>query len=186
MALSEKYTGPAIALHWLIAVLMIANVALGLLAEKLPDDWIRPAIDAHKSVGLTVLGLALLRILWRTTHAPPPLPRAYAGWERTASHLAHFALYVVIVGLPLTGWMHDSAFKAAAEHPLTVFGLFEVPRIGWIMNVAQPDKETLHGIFFGWHEGFAYALYILFALHLGGALKHQWLDRHRELQRMWP
>ena len=184
MTLNDKYTRPAIVLHWLIAVLIAVNVGLGLLADSLPDDWIRPAIDTHKSIGLTVLGLAALRILWRVTHAPPPLPR-YAGWEKTASHLTHFALYVVIVGLPLTGYMHDSAFKAAAEHPLTVFGLFEVSRIGWIMQVAQPDKERLHGVFFGWHAGFAYALYLLFALHIAGALKHQWVDRQRELQRMW-
>ena len=181
----DKYTQPAIVLHWLIAVLIGINVALGLFADSLPDNWIRPAINSHKSIGLTVLGLVVLRILWRVTHAPPPLPR-YAGWEKAASHLAHFALYVVIVGLPVTGWMHDSAFKAAAEHPLTLFGLFEVPRIGWIMSIAQPDKERLHGVFFGWHAGFAWALYVLFALHIAGALKHQWIDKHRELQRMWP
>ena len=184
MELSAKYTRPAIMLHWLIAVLIGLNVALGLLADDLPENWIRPAIDTHKSIGLTVLGLVALRILWRVTHAPPPLPR-YAGWEKTASHLTHFALYVVIVGLPLTGWMHDSAFKAAADHPLTLFGLFEVPRIGWIMNIAQPDKEHLHTLFFSWHAGFAWALYLLFALHIAGALKHQWIDRQRELQRMW-
>lgn len=185
MTRSDKYTRPAIVLHWLIAVLIGLNVALGLLAESLPDDWIRPAIDSHKSIGLTVLGLVALRILWRVTHAPPPLPH-YAGWEKTASHLTHFALYVVIVGLPLTGWMHNSAFKAAADHPLTLYGLVEVPRIGWIVKIAQPDKDLLHGVFFGWHASFAWALYGLFALHIAGALKHHWVDRHRELQRMWP
>ena len=172
-------------LHWLIAVLIGINVTLGLLAESLPDAWIRPAIDSHKSIGLTVLGLVVLRILWRVTHAPPPLPR-YSAWEKTASHLAHFALYVMIVALPLTGWMHDSAFKAAGEHPLTLFGLVEVPRIDWIMATAQPDKERLHGLFFGWHAALAWVLYGLFALHVAGALKHQFIDRHRELQRMWP
>lgn len=186
MVLPDKYTRPAIVLHWLIAALIAVNVALGLFAESLPENWIRPTIDTHKSIGLTVLGLALLRILWRVTHAPPPLPSGYARAERTASHLAHFALYVVIVGLPLTGWMHDSAFKAASEHPLMLFGLVEVPRIGWIMALGQPDKEHLHEVFFGWHAGFALALYALFALHVAGALKHQWFDRSRELQRMWP
>lgn len=185
MTRSDKYTRPAIVLHWVIAVLIGINVALGLVAESLPENWIRLAIDSHKSIGLTVVGLVALRILWRVTHTPPPLPR-YAGWEKTASHLTHFALYLVIVGLPLTGWMHDSAFKAAAEHPLTLFGLVEVPRIGWIMSIAQPDKERLHGLFFGWHAGFAWALYMLFALHIAGAIKHQWIDRQQELQRMWP
>ena len=185
MVLAERYTKTAILLHWLIAALMIVNVAVGLIAPHLPEDWIRPGIDTHKSIGLTVLGLAVMRILWRVTHAPPPLPREYSAWERTASHLAHFALYLVIVALPLTGWMHDSAFKAAGEHPLTVFGLFEVPRIGWIMATAEPDKERLHDIFFAWHANLAWALYALVALHVGAALKHQWVDKHRELQRMW-
>lgn len=186
MVLPDKYTRPAIVLHWLIALLIAVNVTLGLLADDLPEGWIRPAIDTHKSIGLTVLGLVLLRILWRVTHAPPPLPADYPPIERTGAHLVHFALYVVIVGLPLTGWMHDSAFKLAADHPLTLFGLVEVPRIGWIMRIAQPDKERLHDVFFDWHAGFGYALYALFALHLAGALKHQLLDRRRELQRMWP
>ncbi len=186
MVLPDKYTRPAIVLHWLIAVLIAVNVALGLFAESLPDERIRAAINAHKSIGLTVLGLVVLRILWRVTHAPPPLPADTRPAERTAAHLAHFALYVVIVGLPITGWMHDSAFKAAAEHPLMLFGLVEVPRLGWIMGIGQPDKEHLHEVFFGWHAGFALALYLLFALHVLGALKHQFLDRQRELQRMWP
>ena len=185
MRRSDKYTRTAIVLHWAVAVLIGINLAIGLFAENLPDNLIRLAIDSHKSIGLTVMGLVALRILWRITHIPPPLPR-YAGWEKTASHLTHFALYVVIVGLPLTGWMHDSAFKAAAEHPLTLFSLVEVPRIDWIMSIAPPDKERLHGLFFAWHAGFAWALYVLFALHIAGAAKHQWIDRQQELQRMWP
>jgi len=188
----EKYTRPAIVLHWLIAVLIGVNIALGLLAESLPDDWIRTAIDSHKSIGLTVLGLLALRILWRVTHAPPPLPR-YAGWEKTASQLTHFALYGVIVGLPLTGWMHDSAFKAAAEHPLTLFGLVEVPRIGWIMSIAQPDKEQLHGLFFGavasvelegWHlAGDAHRLAPGRQRARGVALRHDDAVGYRRTQR---
>lgn len=183
--LAERYTRVAIVLHWLVAALLVVNVAVGLIAPKLPEDWIRFGIDMHKSLGLTVLGLVVARVLWRVTHTPPPLPRAYAGWERTASHVTHFAIYLVIAALPLTGWMHDSAFKAADEHPLTVFGLFEVPRIGWIMATGQPDKERLHDVFFSWHANLALALYALVALHVAAALKHQWVDRHRELQRMW-
>lgn len=186
MALPDRYTKPAMFFHWAIAVFIIANVLLIWTVDYFPKDWERPAINLHKSIGLTVLGLALMRILWRVTHAPPPPPPGQKRWEITLSHLAHFALYTIIIGLPLTGYMHDSAFKGAAEHPLTLFGLVDFPRIGWIQNIAQPDKEGLHKLFFQWHSTFALALYGLFALHVAGALKHQWLDHQRELQRMWP
>ena len=186
MTLPDRYTRPAILLHWAIAMLIIFNVVMIWLIDTFPAAWERPVINLHKSIGLTVLGLALMRILWRVTHAPPPPPAGQARWEVTASHLAHFALYVIIIGLPLTGYMHDSAFKGAAEHPLTLFGLVDFPRIGWIIAISQPDKEVLHKLFFQWHAAFALALYGLFVLHVAGALKHQWLDRQRELQRMWP
>ena len=185
MTLPGKYTRPAIVFHWTITALIIVNVVMIWLVDTFPESWGRPVINLHKSIGLTVLGLGVMRILWRVTHAPPQaLPQA--GWEKTLSHLVHFALYVVIIGLPLTGYMHDSAFKDAAAHPLSLFGLVEIPRIGWITAIAQPDKEMLHKTFFGWHAEFALALYALFILHVGGALKHHWLDRQRALQRMWP
>ena len=184
MTLPDRYTKPAMVFHWTIAVLIVVNVVMIWTITSFPDSWDRPIVNLHKSIGLTVLGLALMRVLWRVTHAPPrDLPAA--PWQHALAHLTHFALYVVIIGLPLTGYMHDSAFKAAAEHPLTWFGLFEVPRIGWIASLGQPDKEGLHKLFFQWHSLFATALYGLFALHVVGALKHQWLDRQRELQRMW-
>ncbi|MBV8971945.1 MAG: cytochrome b [Sphingomonadaceae bacterium] len=181
----DRYTRLAMVFHWTIAALIIANVIGIWTIDYFPENAQRPLINLHKSIGLTVLGLAVMRILWRVTHAPPPAPAGQHGWERTLAHLAHFALYAVIIGLPLTGYMHDSAFKGAAEHPLTWFGLFEVPRIGWIQAIGQPDKEGLHKLFFSWHAAFATVFYGLFALHVIGALKHQWLDRQRELQRMW-
>ena len=69
-----RYTRIAIVLHWVIAAMIAVNVMLGLMADGLPDAWIRPAIDLHKSFGLTVLGLVLVRILWRLSHPAPPFP----------------------------------------------------------------------------------------------------------------
>ena len=184
MTLPDRYTRPAIAFHWIIAALIVANVIGIWTIDLFPEAWERPLINLHKSVGLTVLGLAVMRILWRVTHAPPPdLPAS--RWQHALAHLAHFGLYVIIIGLPLTGYMHDSAFKGAADHPLTWFGIVEVPRIAWIANLAQPDKETVHKLFFAWHGAFATVLYGVFALHVAGALKHQLVDKQRELQRMW-
>ena len=182
----SQYTRVAIILHWVIAVLIICNVALGLSADLLPDDWVRPVIDTHKSIGITVLGLALLRILWRVSHKPPPLPREFPSWERTAAHIAHFLLYLLMIALPLSGWAHDSAWKAAATHPMQLFHLVPWPRMGFIMNLDPAVKEPLHDKLGALHTWLGYALYALLAMHVGGALKHQWIDRHSVIKRMVP
>lgn len=183
---ASRYTRTAMILHWLIAVLIIVNVVLGLSADALPDDWVRPVIDTHKSIGITVLGLALLRVLWRTSHRPPPLPREFPSWERMAAHVAHFLLYFVMIALPLSGWMHDSAWKAAATHPMHLFGVIPFPRIGFIMHLDPAVKEPLHDKFGALHTYLGYALYALLAMHIGGALKHELLDRHSVIKRMVP
>lgn len=182
----ERYTRAAIALHWLIAALMALNTALALSVDHWPDEWTRPVIDTHKSIGITVLGLALMRILWRATHRPPALPGAYAAWERAGAHLAHVGLYGLMLALPISGWLHDSAWKDAPSHPMRLYGLAPWPRISWIADLPPELKERLHDVFGAFHQAFGYALYALVALHILGALKHQWLDRERELQRMWP
>ncbi len=144
MKAMQRYSRPAIWLHWIVAALIVGNTALGLYAEAAPDDWVRPLIDAHKSFGLTVLGLAVLRLSWRLSHTPPPLPANYRIWERTAASLAHGALYVLVFALPLTGWAHDSAFKGAAEHPLQIFWLIPFPRISAIAALPPDLKESWH------------------------------------------
>ena len=88
----KRYTQTAAMLHWLVAILMIVNVGLIWAVDYLPEAWGRPVIDTHKSIGITVLGLALLRILWRATHMPPPLPETYARWERHSAKAAHIVL----------------------------------------------------------------------------------------------
>jgi cytochrome b561 len=181
-----RYSNPAIALHWIIAVLILGNIALGYAADLVPDSAVRSVIDTHKSIGITVLGFAILRILWRVSHRPPVFPQGYSPFERWAAHAAHGALYVLIFALPISGWMHDSAWKAAATHPMSLYGLVPWPRIHWIEGIEPVEKERLHTLFFAWHSYFAYALYLLLAIHIAGALKHQFLDRQPELQRMLP
>ncbi len=183
--LPARYTRVAMALHWLIAVLLVVNVLLALTADSWPEAWVRPVIDTHKSIGITVLGLVLLRLLWRASHAPPPLPADYAPWERRVAHLAHWLLYGLMLALPISGWMHDSAWKDAASHPMQLFWTIPWPRIGAIMALDPAQKELLHSQFFTLHEWLAYALYALVALHIGAALKHQWIDKHPELKRMF-
>lgn len=186
MSAETRYTRPAIILHWLIALLMAVNIALVLSVDHFPDAWARPVIDTHKSIGITVLGLVLLRILWRLTHKPPAMPSSYDRLERVAAHAAHGVLYLLMILLPLSGWMHDSAWKDAATHPMQLFGLFDWPRIGWITSIEPATKERLHDLFGGLHTWAGYVLYGVFALHVLGALKHQYIDREPELQRMLP
>lgn len=186
MKLPDKYTRTAMALHWLIALLIIGNVLLGLSFDYVPEARIRLVIDTHKSIGITVLGLGLMRLLWRATHPPPALPEHYPRWERMAAHLTHAALYLLIFALPISGWLHDSAWKDAATHPMKLFGLLPWPRIGAIASIEPQAREILHDVFGEVHRLFGYLLYALFALHVGGALKHQLVDKEPELQRMLP
>ena len=142
MTIPARYTRIAAILHWLIALLIVANVVLGVWANHVPDDWVRPMIDTHKSIGITVLGLAIMRLLWRFSHPAPKLPETYARGERLAAHGVHFLLYVWIFALPITGWLHDSAWKDAATHPLALFGVVPWFRIGFIEGLDPAVKET--------------------------------------------
>ncbi len=144
---AEKYTRVAVVLHWAIAALIGCNIILGLGSQYVPDAFVRPMIDLHKSIGITVLGLVLLRVAWRLTHRPPPLPADYRRWEVAAAHAAHLALYVLILD------------------PAT--------------------KDYVHTLFGQIHTYISYALYSVISIHVLGALKHQFLDRQPELQRMW-
>ena len=181
-----RYTHIAMLLHWLVAVLIIGNVVLIWVIGWFPDPLVRPAIDTHKSIGITVLGLVLLRVLWRLSHRPPPLPHAYPRVERVGAQAAHLVLYLLILGLPISGWIHDSAFKDAEAHPLRLFGLVPWPRIAPIMALDPITKAHVHTVWFQVHTYLAYVLYGLLALHVLGALKHQLLDGEPEFARILP
>lgn len=182
----SRYSRTAMVLHWLVAALLLVNVVYGLKAASADDAHVRPLVDMHKSIGLTILGLVLLRIFWRLGHKPPPLPRGYPGYEKAFALVAHFLLYAVMLLLPLTGYIHDSAWKAAAAHPIVLYGLVPFPRIGFIENLDPALKEHVHSLFSAAHTYLGYALYGLFALHLAGVAKHHAIDHESELSRMLP
>lgn len=185
-SITNKYTHTAIALHWLIALLIFVNLVLGLAADSMPDDWLRPAMSTHKSIGITVLGLVLMRLLWRFTHQPPPLPTAYPRWERIAAHSAHIALYLLMIAIPVSGLLTDSTGKSALQWKLYWFGLFEWPRIDSLMQLEPVYKKQLHHLFGDIHEWLSFVLMGLWVVHVAAALKHQFIDKHPELQRMLP
>lgn len=185
---TQRYTKVAIWLHWLVAIGMIVNVALAWLwplgdSNATIGEYVRPMINSHKSIGITVLGLAILRLLWRLGHKPPAYPASYKPWEATLSHLVHWGLYFVILAMPITGWVMDSAWDKAADNPNYWFGLFQWPRLGFIMNLPPESKTWVHDTFGAAHGLIAYLVYALFLMHLLGALKHQF-QGDKEFQRM--
>lgn len=180
----SRYNGVAIAFHWLVGLLIVVNVGLAWAWPVAPDEAVRPLINNHKAIGVTVLGLVIMRFLWRWTHPVPPLPAHHKPWEKRAAHWVHILLYVIMFALPLSGWIMDSAWEKAAEVPMPYFGLFDFPRIGFIMDMDAATRKSLHDSFGEAHEISGKILYLLFILHVGGALKHQFIDKDRELARM--
>jgi cytochrome b561 len=185
-AFTGRYTGVAMAFHWIVALLMIANVGLAWAWPIAPDEAVRPLINNHKSIGITLLGLVALRLIWRLTHRPPPLSDHLRTWEKRLAHVVHIGLYVIMFALPLSGWIMDSAWEKAADNPNFWFGLFEWPRIAAVMALDPATKKAVHEAFEATHGLSANILYLLFFLHLAGALKHQFIDKDRELARMMP
>lgn len=181
-----RYTRVAMILHWTVAIMIAINIVLIWIVELIPEGLVRPAIDTHKSLGITVMGLVLLHLLWRAAHPPPLLPPAYKSWERSLAKTAHIIMYGLILMLPLSGWLHDSSWKAAAQIPMKLFYLFEWPRVGFAMTLEPDTKEAFHRLTGQIHVWLSYAFYALFVLHVSGALKHQFWDRKPQLQRMVP
>jgi len=186
VAAADRYTRIAIVFHWVIAALVIANIGLAWTFKTWSDyPWTQSVTNTHKTIGITVLGLALMRLLWRIGHRPPPFSPAIPRWQILAARTGHASLYFMIIAMPLSGWIYDSAWEWAADVPIDVFGLFEMPRIPWVMNIApSPAKEMLDVVAGKIHVALSYLLYFLLAAHLIGALKHQRIDRVPTLQRM--
>ncbi|MEH3107701.1 MAG: YceI family protein [Sphingomonas fennica] len=179
-AAADRYTGVAKTLHWLIAALLIANILLAwrMGGPRTPASY--AVFQLHKSIGITVLLLTLVRIGWRVTHPAPPLSAHLKAWEKGLAHLAHYGFYALMLGLPLTGWLIVSS--SATGIPTFLYNFIPWPHIplsAGAKPLAHEVGETGHGLL-------AYAAYLLIAMHVAGALKHQWIDRDGEIGRMLP
>ncbi len=177
-AASARYTGGAILFHWLIAALIALNFAAAWYAEGLAKPERMQVMTNHKAIGLTILLLSLARLAWRLTHQRPPLSATLKPWEKTLARIVHTLFYVLMIGLPIGGWLTHSLFSGGK--PISVFGLFNYPGLPLARNPAL--GETMGGL----HGTFAWVLLGLAALHVAGALKHQFINRDREIQRMLP
>ncbi|APH54500.1 Cytochrome b561 [Granulibacter bethesdensis] len=182
----QRYSRTAIFFHWVVAALILTNIGLALSADYWPESSLGQVFGVHKSIGITVLGLVLLRILWRLGHKPPAFPAHYPAWEKYAAHTVHGLLYLVMLTLPLSGWLHESAWKGDAPHPFYWFNTVHLPLIPPVDTLETNLRLSLRAVFGSVHLWAGYVLYGLLALHFGAVLKHHLIDKEAELQRMLP
>lgn len=173
-----RYHAVAIALHWLIAIAIGANMVLGLYMTDLPLS-VGPIklklYSYHKWAGVTIFALVLLRIVWRATHRPPDLPPGMSRWERTASGVAHLLLYGLTLAIPLSGWL----FSSAKGFQTVLFGRFPIP------DLLSKDP-LLAELLIAAHQNLNWLLGTLVVLHVAAALKHHVITRDDVLSRMLP
>jgi cytochrome b561 len=172
-----RYTGTAIALHWLIALLLLGQFAFGLMLEDIPRGTPERGyyVNLHKSSGIVIGFLILLRLGWRLTHKPPALPASTPPWQRRAARFSHAALYLCMLALPLSGYLASNFSK----HGVKFFHVVHWAPWG-------PDDKALYAFFNGAHHFFALLLALLVAIHVLAVAKHMLIDRDRLLLRIWP
>jgi cytochrome b561 len=163
-------------MHWLIVALIAVQATLGVTGRLLPLGVEKLAVLArHKSIGITILGLAALRLLWRWLNPAPPLPSNLRPYERFLAHFTHTALYVLLFAMPVSGWIMSSA----RGFPVSWFSLYQLPDL-------VPKSRTLYDSMVTTHAVLAIALALTVALHIAGALKHHFVLKDDTLRRMLP
>lgn len=174
---ANKYGVVQIALHWLIAVTIFGLFGLGLWMVDLTyySSWYRTAPDLHRSIGVIVVSLMVLRLLWRLANPKVEPIATHKNWERKLAHLTHGLMYLLMLLLAVSGYM----ITTAKGQPLNVFDWFSIPAISFDIEYQEDIAGDLHEIF-------AWSLIGLAALHIVGALKHHFVDRDNTLKRMLP
>lgn len=169
-----RYSTPAVVLHWLVALLIFVSFPLGLYMVDLPlsPDKLK-LYSYHKWIGVTLFLLVAFRLGWRLTHTPPPLPAGVAAWQRRASAVVHGLLYLLMVAIPLSGWLMSSA----KGFQTVWFGVLPLP------DLIGKDK-ALGDLLAEVHKAMNFTLLALVVLHVGAALQHHFIERQPFLQRM--
>jgi len=170
----ETYNNPAKFFHWVIGLVFLGLLAVGFYMSGLERSPFKFELyGIHKALGISILALAVLRVVWRFIRPAPGHIETHQPWERALSGLVHFLLYTAMAVMPLSGWVMSSA----GGHPVSFFGLFEVPAI-------VGENKALGGLANQIHEYAAYAILLALGLHFAGAAKHHILDRDVTLTRM--
>lgn len=172
-------------IHWITAVLMAGIVGLGLYSSTLPRDiQLRDdVLVIHKSFGLLVILLTLVRLAW-ILYSPAPMDgKKLKSWERTAAHIGHALLYLILLLMPLSGLM----MSEGAGRDVTFFHLFSLPQLLPLDPALKPREQYFYQLGKFLHENvFEWSLYAIFALHIAGVVKHRLIDGDRDtLRRMW-
>ena len=173
--IANKYALPAIALHWVIAILIIALFAIGLYMVELPENVTpsvrKPWFELHKSLGVTVFLLLLIRIFWRMTHEPPALPGFITPSQQKFINIVHKLFYVSMILQPLSGYL-SSSFSG---YKTKLFGL-PLPHWGW-------ENEEYNEFFTGIHEASAIILFSFIVVHLAGIFAHKLKGNGKNIMR---
>ncbi len=184
------------ALHWLIALCVIAMIPMGLWmsdAINRPDSQQTAyrVFQLHKSIGFTILALTLARLAWRLMHPVPPFPGSMKSWEKFTARAVHAAFYAILILMPLSGWIYVSTgWSATTDRPLEVatsyFGFFSIPHLEFVANAPEDARRGVAFGMLGIHSLIAWGTVALFLLHVGAALKHQFVDRDGVMGSMVP
>ncbi len=166
----DRYDAVAIVLHWAMALGIFALIGVGLVMKHadLPKMRVFKVYQWHKSIGVLILLLAIVRLAWRLASPPPPLPEAMPALQRTAAHAGHGLLYFFMLALPLSGWALVSA--SPLNIPTVLFGLVPWPHISWLADL--PNKAPVAAALSAVHDYGAYALIVVLVVHIGAALRH--------------
>jgi cytochrome b561 len=182
-----RYGNVAVLLHWIVAVLILANVAIGLdfphhePGQPFPP---KPLLPLHISLGLSVLVLSIVRLLWRLAHRPPPHPSRMKRWEVLLANIAHAAFYALIVAMPLSGWAVLSAHQNAKW--LSLFGI-PWPPLPIAGDLSREAVDATHDLFVDVHSWLSVQIsMVMLALHVGAVVKHHVFDNEPALKRMTP
>lgn len=173
---TEKFGVIAQLFHWTVVVLIVTQFVLAQRADSLPrGSALLATLALHKSIGITILALAILRLVWRWMNPVPPMPSTAPRWQQIAARLSHIALYGLLILMPLFGWLMSSA----RNFPVSWFGWFTLP------DFIEPNKQA-YEFFHEGHEFLATVLAVLALIHIAAALKHHFIDKDDVLMRMLP
>lgn len=171
-----RYTTVAIVIHWLIAAAIIFQIILGWRMGDGPKGPTTYALfQLHKSIGITILLLSVLRLVWKLVNPAPPPPVDQARWEQVAAKLVHVGFYVIMIGLPLTGWIMVSASRVPI--PTLLYGTVPWPHLPLLPELAEGAKHAWREAGEIGHGVLVKLTYLLLVLHLGAVAKHQILDK---------